>query len=215
LIRFPQDNIVVRPVDDFLLGERLANMQGRAIGPTELFRLLNAAGLKGVLIDAHAINARSGEPRATLDVDIVAERPKKVVDVFRRAYPALVVEDHPVVVRFKDQGKEAIDVIKPASSPLFKRVLKLTEVLNAEGVAVTVADAEALLALKFQAMVSPARRMEKKHRDASDFILLAKQLPRVYQAKLTQLGELVYPDGGGRELIKLVTDARAGRRLEF
>jgi hypothetical protein len=56
VIRFPQDKIVPRTVDDFLLGERLTIMQGRNVGPTELFRLLNAAGLKAVLVGAHAVN---------------------------------------------------------------------------------------------------------------------------------------------------------------
>jgi hypothetical protein len=214
VIRFPQDKIVPRLVDDFLLGERLTIMQGRNIGPTELFRLLNAAGLKAVLVGAHAVNARSGEPRATLDVDLVAERPKKVVELFRRAFPHLQVEDHAVVTRFKDKGQEAIDVIKPASSRLFRRVLKLTESFKAEGIEITMADLEAVISLKFQAMISPARRLEKKYRDASDFILLVKQLRRIDEDKFKELGDLAYP-GGGEELLKLVADARAGRRLAF
>ena len=214
MIAFPKDKTVVRPVEDFLLGERLARMQGREIGATDLFRLLNAAKLKGVLIGAHAVNTRSGDPRATQDVDIVAEKPKKVVELFRRAFPHLSVEDHPVVVRFKDGGRVAIDVIKPSSSALFKRILKLTESLKVQEVAITLADPEALLALKFQAMASGARATEKKYQDASDFITLAKQLKRVNETKLNELGELVYA-GAGKELLKLIADARAGRRLEF
>ena len=91
------------------------------------------------------------------DVDIVAEKPKKVVELFHRAFPHLRVEDHPVVVRFKDGEKVAIDVIKPTSSPLFKRILKLTESLKVQQVLITLADSEALIALKFQAMASDAR----------------------------------------------------------
>jgi hypothetical protein len=214
MIRFPESKIIVRPAEDLALGERLTIMQGRHIGPTELFRLLNAAKLKGVLVGAHAINARSGEPRATLDVDIVAEKPKKVVELFGRAFPHLEIEDHPVVTRFKDGGKEAIDVIKPGSSPLFKRILKLTEDLEVDGVQIVVADLEAVIALKFQAMLSIQRRADKKHQDARDFILLSKQLKRINRSKLTELGELVY-NGGAKELLKLIADAKADKRLEF
>ena len=42
----------------------------------------------------------------------------------------------------------------------------------------------------------------------------AKMMQRANQKKLTELGELVYA-GGGAELLKLVADARAGRRIEF
>jgi hypothetical protein len=41
-------------------------------------------------------------------------------------------------------GQEAIDVMKPTSSRLFKRVLKLTESFKAEGVEITMADLEAV-----------------------------------------------------------------------
>jgi len=214
MITFPEDKLVSRPADDFCLGERLSMMQGSTIGPTELFRLLNASGLKGVLIGAHNVNARSADPRGTRDVDIVAEKPKKVVELFRRAYPHLVIEDHPVVTRFRDAGREAIDVIKPTSSRLFRRILKLTETLEIQGVTIVLADIEAVLALKFQAMTSPARKEEKKFRDASDFIFLAKQLKRVERTKLTELGDLAF-DGGGAELVTLIEDARAGRKLRI
>jgi hypothetical protein len=214
VITFPQDKLVPRPIDDLLLGERLSLMQGREIGPTELFRLLNSAKLNGVLVGAHAVNARSADPRATLDVDIVAEKPKKVVELFRLAYPHLKVEDHPVVTRFKDEGREAIDVIKPTSSPLFKRILKLTETLDIQGVRVVLADMEAVLALKFQAMVSPARLQEKKLKDGSDFIVLSKHLKKVDRSKLLELGDLAFP-GGGDELLKLVETARAGKPIQF
>jgi hypothetical protein len=214
MIKFPESEYISRPAVDLALGERLAIMQGRKIGPTELFRLLNAAQLKGVLVGAHAVNARSGDPRATVDVDIVAEKVKKVVDLFRRAYPDLKVEDHPVVTRFKDAGREAIDVIKPSSSPLFKRILTSAETVEVDGVATSLADIESVLALKYQAMISPARLIEKKYRDAGDFIMIAKQLKRINKSVLTELGNLI-AGGSGEELIKLVNDARAGKQLEF
>lgn len=214
MIAFPLAKTVIRPADDLLLVENLSAMQGRSIRVTDVFRVFRTAGVRAVLVGAHAVNARSGEARPTQDIDVVAPRPKQVVEVLRRAYPHLEVDDHPVVTRFKDAGRETIDVIKPRSSKLFKRILQLTESLDVEGVAVELASVEAVLALKFQAMVSPARLMEKKYRDAADFIAIAKLLKRVDEKLLGELGDLVYA-GGGKELLKLVADARAGRRLEF
>ena len=63
-------------------------------------------------------------------------------------------------------------------------------------------------------MIKTARAVEKKYRDAADFIAVAKLMKRVDRPLLEELADLAYP-GGGKELLKLVGDARAGRRLEF
>jgi hypothetical protein len=214
MIAFPKTRPVVRPVDDLLRGQRLGIMHGRDIQPVDIFRILNAAKLTAVLVGAHAVNARTGEPRTTMDVDLVAARPKKVAAELARAFPMLSVEDHPVVIRFKDDKHEAIDIIKPSSSPLFKKVLNSTEQLKVEGVKITIPSYEATIALKFASMIGPARRLADKYTDARDFILLAKQAKQLSESRLSHLGELVYV-GGGKELLKLFGDARAGRRLEF
>jgi len=61
--------------DDIRLSERLSRMQGQDIGPGDVVSVLRAAGVKHVLVGAHAISAWAGDPRATLDVDVVASRP--------------------------------------------------------------------------------------------------------------------------------------------
>lgn len=199
---------------DLTLGERLSLMQGRTLTPSDVAKPLIAAGLKFVLVGGHAINAWTGEPRATIDIDIIAERPAKARDVLRAAFPQLSVEEHPVVIRFKDAAMEAIDIIRPDSSPLFKRVLKLTHTVKLGGLEVLIPQQEAALALKFAALVMPTRRLEDRYIDARDFILVAKSLAAPDETKLAELGELAFT-GGGNELLKLVADARAGRRLEF
>jgi hypothetical protein len=212
MIAFPKTKLVVRPAEDLLRGQRLGIMHGRDIQPVDIFRLLNAANLRAVLTGAHAVNARTGNPRTTVAVDIIADKPKKVADVLRAAFPTLTVEDHPVVIRFKDQKYEAIDITKPNSAPLFKRVLKLTEKLKVEGVEILLPDTEALIALKFASMISATRSAENKHTDARDFISITKQARKIEAKELRDLGELVYT-GGGDEILKLVADAKAGRVL--
>jgi hypothetical protein len=50
--------------------------------------------------------------------------------------------------------------------------------------------------------------------DAGDFIAIVKANERIDLAFLERLGDLVYP-GGGREILKLVADARAGKTLRI
>jgi hypothetical protein len=200
--------------DDLALGERLSVMQGRLLTPSAVAKPLDEAGLKFVLVGGHAVNAWTGRARATVDIDIIAEKPARARDVLKQAFPDLTVEEHPVAIRFKDEKLEAIDIIRPESSPLFNRVLKLTRAVRLGDAYVQIPQQEAILALKFAAMAMPTRQLEDRHTDARDFIMVAKLLPSPDEAMLHELGELAYA-GGGKELLKLVADARAGRRLEF
>jgi hypothetical protein len=200
--------------DDLAIGERLCVMQGRMLSLSEVVKPLLDAGEEFVLVGGHAVNAWTGEARATVDVDIVARHPDKARDLLSKAFPQLTVEEHPVVIRLKDAKLEAIDIIRPKSSPLFERVLNLTRPISLGGVEILVPEQEAMLALKFAAMIMPSRRLEDRYIDARDFLLIAKSIVTPDVKKLAELGELVYV-GGGSGLLKLVEDARAGRRLEF
>jgi hypothetical protein len=211
----PPTIIQSRPsADDLALGERLSVMQGRILTPSAVAKPLDDAGLKFVLVGGHAVNAWTGRARATVDIDIIAEKPTRSRDALKRAFPELTVEEHPVVIRFKDEKLEAIDIIRPESSPLFQRVLKLTRAVQLGDVQVHIPQQEAILALKFAAMAMPTRQLEDRHIDARDFIMVAKLIAAPDEALLNELGELAYT-GGGKELLKLVADARAGRRIEL
>jgi hypothetical protein len=213
-LRFPVDVCPPGLIDDLAMGMRLSMSQGREIQPIDIFRILNAAKLKAVLVGAHAVNARTGRPRATVDVDLIGQRPKYVAKAIQRAYPDLTMEDHPVVLRFRDAKREAIDVIKPQSSPLFKLALDSAEQVEVQGEVFWLPNVYALLALKFASMSSPTRQVEDKYADGRDFILIAKGLDSIRERELEKYGEAVYV-GGGKDLLRLITDARAGRRLDI
>lgn len=213
-LTFPIETLLPAPAADLAQGVRLSMSQGREIQPIEIFKVLNAARLKAVLIGGHAVNARTGRPRATVDVDLVAEHPKKAVQALQKAFGHLTVEEHPVVFRFKDARQEAIDVIKPKSSPLFAKILKFAERVEVGGVELAIPDVEAMLSLKFASMISPTRQVEDKYTDGRDFILIVKGAASLNEAKLEDLGELVYARGG-KDLLRLVADARAGKKLEI
>jgi hypothetical protein len=214
-LQFPITVRAAVPADDLALGMRLSMSQGREIQPVDVFRVLNAAKLKAVLVGAHAVNARTGEPRATVDVDLIAQRPKLAARALHRAFPHLTLEEHPAVLRFRDQAHEAIDVIKPQSSPLFKLIIdSLKAGLIVQGVNLPLPDDYALLAMKFAAMSNPNRKVEDRYVDGRDFILVAKALKTVDQPALRKYGDAAYR-GGGEDLVKLVADARAGRKLNI
>jgi hypothetical protein len=185
------------------------------IAPSDVIAVLNEAGVSFVLMGNYGITGWRGDARATEDVDILVRRRdhRKAVRAIHEAFPRLAVSDYAVVTRFLDPVTKnpLIDLMKP-NQPLFKVAFRQT-VLVEEGYRIP--NLEFALACKFAAMVSPNREERKKHLDAADFIsMVEKNSSAIRSAQLKRLGERVYP-GGGAEIIQLVEDARAGRRLTF
>lgn len=209
-------NIIRQPqlVEDVTLGARLAKMQGRPIGPEDVARVLNQAGVKYVIVGAHAANGYTGRPRATVDVDVIVQFPKKAAEAIAAGFPNLTMQDTPVVIRFKDAGHEAIDLLKPETSKLWPELLKLRKPIRIEDVEAFVPSVEGVLAAKFSAMASLGRKIADKMVDGGDFIRIVEANEAIDLALLERLGELVFA-GGGKEILKHVADARAGKRLEF
>src|SRR2546421_720465 len=111
-----------RTAEDIAQGARLAKMQGRDIGPSEVARVLDDAKLNYVIVGAHAANGYLGRPRNTVDVDVIVESPKKAAEAIASAFSHLTLQDTPVVTRFlRTDGEEAIDLMKPLGSQLWKR----------------------------------------------------------------------------------------------
>lgn len=204
-----------RTAADIEQGARLARMTRRDIGPADVARALNAAKLRYVLVGAHAANGYSGRPRNTVDVDVIVQFPKKASAVIAKEFSELTVHDTPVVIRFKRaDGEEAIDLMKPGSSPLWKELLRTAVTVKIDRVPVRIPTVEGVLAAKFSAMASRFRRPLDKQQDGLDFARIVTVNERLELPSLERLGELVY-SGGGRDILKLVVDARAGKRLEF
>jgi hypothetical protein len=198
--------------EDLELGITLSRMQGGPIAADEVARVLNEAGIRYVLVGAHAANGYTGRPRGTQDVDVIVESPKKASAAVASAFPQLTMEDTPVVVRFKRGNDEAIDLMKPLGSPLWSRLLKESKEITIGSVPVRIPSLEGMLAAKFCSMVSPLRRIGDKTQDAADFLRMVEVNAQIDLAKLSELGELVYA-GGGQEILQHVSNARAGKPL--
>ena len=128
----PATERVAELSDELELSVELSRMQGQTIEPGAVIRVLDDAQLKYVLVGAHAISALGGDPRATMDVDVIAAQPAKARDALSRAFPQLTVEEHPVVIRFKQQGREVIDIIRPTAAPIFEAALEHTTQVKLE-----------------------------------------------------------------------------------
>ncbi|HVA48217.1 MAG TPA: hypothetical protein VNH11_17765 [Pirellulales bacterium] len=182
------------------------------IDPADVFDALNQAGVEFVLFGAHGIGGWMQQARATNDVDVVVRKShfKKGVKAISKAFPDLLVDEHAVVARFLDPSKmePVIDVMRPID--LYQHAFD-----NAVQVAGghRVPNVEMAAASKFADMVSRNRAEAKLYLDASDFIqIIQRNHERFDRQRLRELGDAVYPHGGD-ELLRMVDDVLAGRKL--
>ncbi|MCY3018966.1 MAG: hypothetical protein NTW87_08060 [Planctomycetota bacterium] len=183
--------------------------------PQDIVPVLCRAKVDYVLLGLYGIIGWIKEPRVTEDVDVlVAKRHlKRALDAVSGVFPDLKAHDTPVVVRFFQENKAVLDIMKP-HHPLFLETLKSAVDKHLWGIKVRVPSLEMALTLKFFSMTSQGRQEEDKHQDAHDFIHLVKSNSSISLVKLQAWGEMAFTGGGG-ELVKMVADVRAGRKLEI
>ena len=78
---------------------------------------------------------------------------------------------------------------------------------------------EAALANKYGAMLTPSRPYRKRRPDALDFeYMVAHSMEEGRKSidlnKLAVLGEMVWQNGGGKEILSLVEQTKAGKAVE-
>lgn len=187
------------------------------IEPLDVIAVLNAGAVNFMLIGAHGLGGWTQLPRATQDVDIIvaARQHKRAIKMLLAAFPQLEASDEDVVTRLRDRDarKVVIDVVKP-NQPLFRVALKHTQTVTSGYQEYKVPSLEMAVAMKFAPMVSPNRAEERKYQDAHDFILMVKSNPLIDMAKLAELGDLVYPEGG-KEIVDMVERIRTGKKLNL
>ena len=196
----------------------LSSMQmEKAIPPLDVIRVLDSARISFVLVGAYGLAGWRKESRATEDVDVVvsAKQVKKAVKVLCEAFPYLEPVDLPVVVRLRDRETQdiAIDVMKPLQQP-YRDVFKHTHTVHSGDQKYRVPSLEMALVMKFSSMTSLYRANDDRHRDAQDFIRMAKRNPQLDTEKLADLGTLLYPDGG-KDVLEMVRKALAGETLNI
>lgn len=185
------------------------------VSPRKVIRILNEAGVKFVLMGAHGVGSWRKETRSTQDVDVlVAKRDlARAVRALHEAFPKLEVVDAPVVVRFLDpKSKEPlIDVMKPVQK-VFRMAFRNT---IAVGESHRIPNLEMALVSKFAAMTSPHRKQERKLQDTVDFMNIVRgNAEEIDRKRLARLADQTYR-GGAKEILELVDDILAGRRIRI
>jgi hypothetical protein len=194
---------------------RMYQPMAASVTPEGVIAALNQAGVKCVLMGAHAFSTWRSDPRATQDVDVLVRKKdvRKAVRALHEAYPDLTISDFPVVARFIDPatGRPVIDVMKPTQT-VYHVVFRQTIPV---GDTHWIPNLEMALAAKFAAMVSPNRDYDKKLLDAADFANVVRyNRAAINLRKLQSLGDKVYPEGGA-EILQMIQDLDAGRPLEI
>lgn len=199
--------------------DRTLNLSARMIesmlSPAEVIPVLTTAKVEFMAMGLYGLTGWLKKPRTTEDFDILTPKKhtKKAVEALCGAFPSLKAKDTPVVVRLFEGGEAVVDVMKP-HHPVFLEALQRTTKGVIAGHKVNVPTLEMALTLKFFSMTSAGRAADRQFQDAADFMLVVKNNREIDSATLKSLGELCFA-GGGAEIVKMVGDVRAGRRLEL
>jgi hypothetical protein len=165
-----------------------------------------------VLIGANAVNAYSGKPRASQDVDFVCDKPKKLITLIKKTIAkkiSLEIKENAVVFRLSKNGEEFLDIIKPYNE-LLKIALSKTKRVREFSIPII----EVVVALKYAAMISPHRQQDDQLQDAVDFSRIVRNNPGLNIKKTIEYASSVH-ETAADEIKKFIADIRAGKRLNI
>ena len=180
---------------------------------------LTAKKIPFVLTGAHGIASWTGAPRSTRDVDILAKGGRncaRAVKAIRALYPTLEVRDLSGVMAFFPPGEtqSVIDVTYPHR--VDTQITLETAIWIEDGRRrYRIPKLECALTNKYGAMLALSRNPIKRAQDAVDFMAMvrhsdARGRKPVDLTLLESLGKTVWPSGGGKEILDMVAQARAG-----
>src|SRR5262249_423798 len=142
---------------------------------------------------------------------------QRAVKALTSRFPQLEVRQFTGVTAFFRPGenRSVLDVTYPHRADI-EETLSTAIWVGKGATRYRVPSLEAALANKYGAMLTLTRDPDKRAQDAIDFYRMVRhsgdegQQP-IDLEKLADLGEKVWPGGGGREILGLVEAARAGR----
>jgi hypothetical protein len=175
-----------------------------------------------VLTGAYGMSTWTGRPRATHDVDVLVKGGRnhaRAVNALKALYPELEVRSFTGLTAFFVPGEResVIDVIFPHRGDI-EVTLQTGQWIEDEGLRYRIPTLEAALANKYGAMLNPTRDPVKRTYDQGDFAQMVRHStdegrePIDLEA-LAALGEMVWPGGGGNEILRLVGQAKAREML--
>jgi hypothetical protein len=114
-----------------------------------------------------------------------------------------------------------IDIVYPHRADIAETLVSALWTRSTEtGIRYRIPRLECALANKYGAMVTPGRNLGKRQIDSADFVLMVTHSmdegrQPIDLDRLKQLGEKVWPGGGGAELLRLVEQVKAGRAIHI
>ena len=199
---------------------KMWSMEKAIVDLDRILAALTAKRVPFVLTGAHGISGWTGRPRATEDVDILVKGGRnfvRAVHVIRELYPLLEARRFAGVTGFFPPGKResVIDVTYP-HRPDNAETLRTAIWVEERNQRYRIPSLEAALANKYGAMLTPTRDAGKRGQDGVDFYFMVKHSTDegrepIDLARLEALGEMVWPGGGGKEILRLVAEAMAGK----
>jgi len=203
-----------------------AAMTSSPVELNEILRTLTKKKIPFVLTGAQAIGGWTGRPRATHDVDILVRGGRnhaRAVKAIKALYPTLEIRDFAGVTAFFVPGEKqsVIDVTYPHRADIAETLASPVWVENkSQGLRYRIPSLEAALANKYGAMLTPNRDRQKRMLDAVDFgWMVTHSMDEGRQPidleKLESLGEKVWSGGGGKEILRLVEQVKAGEAIDL
>jgi hypothetical protein len=177
-----------------------------------------------VLTGAHGIGGWTGRPRSTQDIDILVKGGRnhaRAVNAIKALYPQLDVRTFFGVTAFFVPGEKesVIDVTYPHREDLVETLANPVWTEDkARRLRYRIPSLEAALANKYGAMMTISRNMAKRDLDMADFrFMVLHSLKEGRQpmdlAKVAALGEKVNPGKGGKDILRLIDLAKAGKPI--
>jgi hypothetical protein len=192
-----------------------------AVNPSEVAAIFEREKVSYALIGGHMVSFYTGNARATVTVDFIVggahfARAAKAID---KAYSQFKQNGRVYHVTYDSKkggptDAERIDLVRDGF-PLFREVVtRYCHAVKTDSHTVKIPTIEAAIALKFAASISPNRGVENKPVDNADLLRLIRSTLRIDDKVLLTLGDFIYR-GGGKELIALVADIRAGKPVRL
>lgn len=211
---------LARECTQITANHRKHNPGGIAIDHLEIVRLLTNKKIPFVLTGLHGITGWLGRSRATKDVDVLVKSGRnltRAVNAIAERFPHLEKRVFFGVTGFFPPGinDSVVDVTYPHRKDNVE-TLRTAIWIEDGDLRYRIPTLEAALANKYGAMLTLSRNPGKRTMDAADFyaMVLRSTDPgreAIDLERLAELGELVWPGGGGREIVHLVEQAKAGK----
>jgi hypothetical protein len=185
-----------------------------------LLDVFDEVGAEHCLIGGIAVGYH-GRVRATVDVDMLVPKRKLAGILAALDSRGYVVTRHSGMARVYAPGAdpandEAIaDLVEREANPTLREAARVAEDATVLGHPVQIVSRGALVALKFQAALSPTRRIDDRYIDVGDMgRVLRTRFDEADEALALRVAETIYP-GARDDLAQMIDDLRNNRPVKI